>query len=127
MNYILTRVCSSEKGTFGVLTYNGEPLCVTCEDPWNDNKTSISCIPVGDYSVEKFNGNRFKDVWEIKNVPGRSVILIHGGNTIDDTHGCVLVGRSFSKLGNLPSVMQSQDCLTELRSKLPDKFKLTVR
>ena len=127
MSYILTRVCSSEKGTFGVLTHNDEPICVTCEDPWDDNKTSVSCIPVGAYQVEKFSGTKFKDVWEIKNVPSRSAILIHGGNTINDTHGCILVGRSFSHIGALPSVMQSQDALAELRAKLPAEFELVVR
>jgi len=120
---ILTRGATTAKGTFGILTMDGEPLCVTCEDPWNDNKTNISCIPDGEYNCSKFSGTKFKDVWEIKNVPGRSAILIHAGNTIEDTHGCVLVGRSF----NGRAITESQAALAMLRKKLPDNFTLTVR
>lgn len=123
----LTRCAGSDKGTFGVLSMNNEPLCVTCEDPWNNNQRMTSCIPIGVYKVKKFNGSRFKDVWELLDVPFRDAILIHGGNTINDTSGCILVGRSFSRIGDLPSVMQSQDALAELRTKLPDEFELVIR
>lgn len=127
MTLTLTRVCSSGKGTFGVLTSDEIPLCVTCEDPWEDNASNISCIPKGKYKCRKFNGAKFKDVWEVMNVPDRSAILIHAGNTIEDTHGCILVGRCFSKLGGYPAVLQSNDAMTELRAKLPQEFELEVR
>ena len=117
----LYRGPSSDKGTFGMLCLGDMPLCVTCEDPWNDNRKQISCVPAGTYSFKKFNGTRFKDVWDLQGVPGRSAILIHAGNTIDDTHGCILVGRCFSHLGNLPSVMQSQEAMQILREQLPDE------
>ena len=117
----LRRVCTSEKGTFGVIVRDDIPICLTCEDPWNDNRREISCIPSGTYIFKKFNGTKYKDVWEIENIPGRDAILIHAGNTIDDTRGCILVGRSFSYLGSLPSVMQSREALQILRDALPDE------
>lgn len=123
----LTRVVSSEKGTFGVLSMGDTPLCVTCEDPWNNNQRQISCIPEGTYKARKFNGTKFKDVWELLEVPGRSAILIHAGNSINDTHGCILVGRSFSHIGTLPAIMQSREALSELREKLPSTFEITIR
>ncbi len=123
----LTRVASSSKGTFGVITIDDVPFCVTCEDPWNNNERMISCIPPGVYPCAKFNGTKFKDVWEVKNVPGRSAILFHAGNTINDTHGCILVGRCFGASAGLPAVMQSQEVMTMLRDKLPDEFELVVR
>lgn len=123
----LTRVCSSDKGTFGVLCMDEKPLCTTCEDPWQNNAASISCIPLGVYKCRKHTGPRFKDVWEVTNVPNRSAILIHTGNTINDTHGCILVGRCFSSLGGYPAVLQSQDAMAELRSKLPDEFELVIK
>lgn len=122
----LTRVVSSNKGTFGVMFLHDEPICVTCEDPWVQNMTSISCIPEGIYKCSEFNGKRFKDVWEVRDVPGRSAILIHQGNTIDDTHGCILVGRCFGKLGNLPAVLQSSEAMQILRERLPSEFELII-
>lgn len=127
MTAILTRAPSSDKGTFGILCLGNIPLCVTCEDPWNDNKPNISCIPAGHYQCTKFNGARFSDVWEILNVPKRSAILIHNGNTIADTHGCVLVGSSFGALDGMPGVMDSVKTLTMLRHVLPDMFDLIIR
>lgn len=49
-------------------------------------------FPVGRYSVsgkrsEKFGANKI-----YLDVPGRSGIMFHGGNTKEDTKGCVLVG-----------------------------------
>jgi hypothetical protein len=123
----LTRCTSSAKGTFGVLSMDDEPLCVTCEDPWNQNKRQVSCIPKGIYNVIKRNSPKYKDHWHVQDVPGRDLILIHAGNTIDDTLGCILVGRAFSHLGKLPSVMQSKEAMSELRAKLPDQFTLEIR
>lgn len=124
---ILNRAPSSDRGTFGILSLNGMPLCVTCEDPWNDNKPQISCIPPGKYACGKFNGARFKNVWEVRSVPGRSAILIHAGNTMEDTQGCILVGESFGTLNGLPSVKNSAATLAMLRAKLPDVFALIIK
>lgn len=120
---ILTRVCSSEKGTFGVLTKDNIPLCVTCEDPWNDNERGISCIPEGTYNCIPHSGPQFKNVWLLENVPGRSAILIHAGNSIADTRGCILVGKYF--IG--PAIAESRLALQQLREKLPQTFTLTIR
>jgi len=127
MNLIITRGALSKQGTFGMLAIGDVPLCVTCEDPWENNQIGASCIPTGFYNCRKFNGSRFKDVWEVLNVPGRTAILIHAGNTINDTHGCILVGRCFGSSNGLPAVLQSQEALAILRDKLPDEFQLTIK
>lgn len=117
----LYRGPSSDKGTFGMLCMGDFPLCVTAEDPWNDNKPNISCIPEGSYNFVRRFSPRHRHHWHILNVPNRELVLIHGGNTINDTEGCILIGRSFSHLGNLPSVMQSQDTMQILREEIPDE------
>lgn len=122
----LHRVCSSPKGTFGVLVLNDIPLCVTCEDPWNDNKRNISCIPKGTYLCRDFSGTKYRNVWEVTGVPGRSAILIHQGNTISHTEGCILVGRGFNNVGDVPMVTDSRLTLDMLRTVLPDEFYLTI-
>jgi hypothetical protein len=42
------------------------------------------------------------------NVPGRNHILFHKGNTMEDTHGCILVGEEFSGTFDAPMIVSSQ-------------------
>lgn len=126
MKLKLMRAAQSEYGTFGVLSVDETPLCVTCEDPWNNNKIGESCIPVGTYSCVPHSGEHFQNVWELLDVPDRSAILIHGGNTIKDTRGCILVGGGFGKLGTMPCITNSQLILSQLRNLLPGEFELTI-
>ena len=74
----------------------------------------------------KHEGPRFKDVWEVTGVPGREAILIHQGNTMRDTDGCILVGEQFTQFGELPGVNNSVATLNHLRDIMPDKFWLVV-
>lgn len=128
MPYVeLTRVLSNDGGTFGVLHMDGKPLCVTLEDPWNDNKKNISCIPAGIYDCKKFSGAKYKDVWILENVPNRSYILIHAGNTQLDTQGCILVGKEFGNLRGRQAILRSQGALRLLRYHLPDEFTITIK
>lgn len=123
---VLRRTTSSDTGTFGVLSRNGKTLCVTCEDPWNDNRRGESCIPAGRYLCKPFSGAKYKNVWEVTGVPGRSAILIHAGNTIQDTQGCILVGQQLGTVDGLPAVVGSRAALEALRLTLPREFWLTV-
>lgn len=122
MQIDLIRVAQSEKGTFGVLVKDNIPLCVTCEDPWNDNKKGQSCVPAGTYLVDPHNGEKYKDVWILRDVPGRDAILIHNGNSIAHTQGCILVGKAFS----WASIINSRETLDYLRGVLPRSFQLTI-
>lgn len=100
---ILTRGHAFGMGTFGMLTGPGIE-CLTCERPWRGNRVSESCIPPGVYDmglrrstvVEETTGGDYLTGWEVKDVPGRSYIMFHPGNTIDDSEGCILPGRSLS-------------------------------
>lgn len=122
----LVRTVTGKEGTFGVLHDGAYPLCVTCEDPWNDNKEGESCIPAGTYNVTPHNGTKYKGVWILNDVPGRSAILIHHGNTIRDTRGCILTGQRFGVWRSLPAVMNSIDTIAYLRKRLPPKFTLEI-
>lgn len=126
MKVHIHRIPSTMSGTFGVLTIDDIPVCVTCEDPWRDNMREVSCIPEGTYTCKRFSGNRYQNVWEVTNVPGRSAILIHAGNTTDDTQGCVLVGLAYGNLNGKPAVVNSNMALDMLRRRLTDTFTLTI-
>ena len=64
----------------------------TLERPWVFNERKISCIPTGTYLVKRHISPKFGQCFKIQDVKGRSDILIHSGNVVNDTLGCVLVG-----------------------------------
>ena len=90
----LVRDKQDEWATLGRLFVDCEYLCRTLERPWLNNQRSVSCIPLGTYKGAIQPSPRFRrDLPELLDVPGRSQILFHAGNTPEDTEGCILVGR----------------------------------
>jgi len=88
---ILTRLRQGA-GTFGRLTGGGLTL-VTLEERWKHNARSISCIPAGTYPLHRTIYHKHGiETFEVTGVPDRSRILLHPGNTEEDTEGCILVG-----------------------------------
>ncbi len=123
-NITLTRISQSNEGTFGMMDdEDGNQLCVTIEPPPD---IQHPCIPAGIYDCIPHNGERWKHVWEITNVPGRSSILIHAGNTDADTRGCVVVGTKVGELNGNQAVLESLNALNKLRAELPDNFTITI-
>jgi hypothetical protein len=61
-------------------------------------------------------------------VPGRSEILIHAGNYVSDTAGCILVGDTPKDLDGdgLIDVPRSQDTLDELIERAGENGSLQV-
>jgi hypothetical protein len=92
----LIRITSNNYATLGVLVWNGIPLCMTMELPWRENHHDLSCIPAETYRVVRSVSEKFGETLLVTNVPGRTGILFHAGIKPDDTHGCILVGSSFS-------------------------------
>ena len=100
----LTRLSTSETGTHGVLSVNGRAMLVTLEPP-------KAIVPPGQYKLRLRWSPRFKrKLFEVADVPGHTDVLIHPGNTIKDTKGCILVG--LRKEGE--AVLQSRKALEEL-------------
>ena len=63
------------------------------ERGWLDNKSNVSCIPVGEYPVVLEHSPRFrKDLWEIYDVPGRSECKFHAANYARQLNGCIALG-----------------------------------
>ena len=98
VNLLLIRDTLNEVSTMGTLFLNGEEFCHTLELPWKENQRSISCIPAGEYDARirlpRESGTRNYIHLLVKDVPNRSYILVHIGNTTKDTKGCILVGQS---------------------------------
>lgn len=127
MKLTLQRGPSGQFGTFGLLYHGQIPLCNTLEDPPNNNKVGISCIPRGLYECLPHNGTKKKNVWILQNVPGRTGILIHDGNTIIDTQGCILVGTGIGVINGQPAITNTQTALNMLRKFLPKTFTLEIK
>ena len=96
INLLLIRDTFSKESTIGELFLNGERICDTLENPWQDNQRNVSCIPEGIYPVRlrlpRESGTRDYIHLLVKDVKDRDYILIHIGNTAKDTSGCILVG-----------------------------------
>lgn len=86
----------TEKGTFGVLLIEGRLFCYTLERPFLYNIRNLSCIFTGDYHCNYHVGST-KSGYLLKDVPGRSGIMIHSGNTVSDTAGCILLGKGLDR------------------------------
>jgi hypothetical protein len=128
----ISRFHNNKIQTLGVIQEieNYTPIKVlSClELPDLQNQSEISRIPYGFYNVEKRWSEHLKHHFHIKDVRGRSLILIHSGNYHSQILGCVLVGKSFkdiNKDGQL-DVSASRNALDELLAMMPDKFKLEI-
>ena len=102
---------------------------VTLELPWLNNQVQVSCIPIGEYVVQKRISEKFKKHFRVKNVPNRDLILIHQGNTKFDILGCILVGRkaSFVNKDVLIDISESRFVLAELIDLMPSEFMLEIK
>jgi len=114
----LVRVTECNGATLGVLCLDDSPEFVTLEDAWRDNERQISCIPQGRYKVKLHRSPRFGVVYRVEDVPQRSDILIHAGNTHKDTHGCILLGMQFGKLGSNSAILASRSALVQFMEKM---------
>ena len=93
----LTRIAQNKYGTFSALTLQGEAFCIALELPWHDNLRNFSCIPTGSYICKRIYSPRFRETFVLRDVPNRSHILFHKGNTTKDTSGCILLGQRFGE------------------------------
>lgn len=114
--------------TLGMLIV-GERVFKTLELPWRDNKRNMSCIPAGEYNVdymERSASGKYRGCFHVKNVPGRSEILIHSGNVSAHTRGCIIVGGKTGELSGQPAVLNSMSALRELGAIVERKTKMRV-
>ena len=104
----LARDVVSDEGTFGSLQLEDGPMLRTTELPWRDNATGRSCIPPGKYRCEIVNSPRFGKVYEVRDVPGRTNILLHAANFGGDKElgwhsellGCIAPAMAIGTLKN---------------------------
>lgn len=100
MELTLNRCFKGDTYTIGTLYINGVRYCDTLEDKVRDlaREPKISgrtAIPAGRYKVIVTVSPRFgRELPRLCDVPYFEGILIHRGNTNEDTSGCILVGEN---------------------------------
>lgn len=105
MELLLTRdlkKCAGKKYTEGRLSVNGTYLCDTLEPQWRDigwgrpgkKVNRRTAIPAGRYAVVMTKSPKFgRWLPLLLNVPQFTGIRMHEGNTVEDTAGCILLGK----------------------------------
>lgn len=98
MKLMLIRDSFSSGSTAGVLFIDSLPFCNTLEPAISIGKKvkygKGCCVAPGIYSIDFHYSSKFgKYMLTLCGVRGRSGILIHSGNTPNDTSGCILVGK----------------------------------
>jgi hypothetical protein len=128
MKVEIIRVEQGDDGTFGVLKLEGKCFCVTLELPWVDNQNNISCIPDSDYICYRFDSPSHGEVWELQDVPNRTHVQIHPGNSVKDTLGCIVVAQYFGKLQGNRAVLNSGNTFKQfmLATKQANRLDLTI-
>lgn len=107
MELKLIRISKQSDSTSGILLIDNEFACYTLEDEEREVKVwGETAIPKGKYEIKFRNeggfhnkySDRFKSIHkgmlELQNVRGFEFILIHCGNTDENTAGCILIGDS---------------------------------
>ena len=110
-----------------LIVWSGDSVlyeCRTLELDWKNNERNISCIPEGVYGVGPRAYGGFHDVAKKKwghdtalwvmGVGGRDDVLIHWGNFLRCTKGCLLVGESKGYQGDDNVVWRSQKAFRRL-------------
>ena len=92
------------------------------ERPWLYNRPNVSCIPAnclpdGVYMVdylERSASGKYRNVYWVRGVPGRTGILIHGGNLVSHSLGCLILGMRRGSLAGQPAVLNSRTAMQQL-------------
>jgi len=127
---VLVRYYTGDQGTVGKLLAPAADVEVwMLELPDRQNRTGLSRIPAGEYTCVPYNSPKFGRVWLVKNVPGRSAVLIHKGNLAGEitkgfktqSRGCLLPAWVIGKMGNQLAGLNSTRAFTEIKNKIGEK------
>ena len=113
-----------DAGTFGKIKLACAEL-LTLEPCDLNNEPDDSCIPEGVYHCVRVMSPKFGNTFMVQGVASRSNILLHAGNTKEDTHGCILLG-----LERGPgSILKSRDAVALFMQETAgvDQFDIAIR
>lgn len=119
MKLRVERLWKKDTYTIGKLYVDDKYFCNTLEDTVRDlsKEKKIpgkTAIPYGEYKVVFNWSPKFgRNLPRLLNVPAFEGILIHPGNTANDSAGCILVGKN-TEVGRLTESRYTSDKLNVL-------------
>lgn len=115
-------------GVLGALRIGKKVFCATLEPADQDNAPNHSCIPASQYLCCRWESLKFGETFKVLNVPMRTDILFHKGNTDEDTAGCVILGITWGNLSGNRAVLNSGKSFESFMDALKnyDEFILTI-
>lgn len=129
-----------ESYTIGSLSIDGKKFCDTLEDRVRDlNKNGVfdgdekkvygeTAIPYGTYDVVVDYSPKFKrELPRLQNVRHFEGILIHRGNTAEDSAGCILVGENKVKGKVINSTPYERELVRILKEAQGRKEPITIK
>lgn len=136
---LIERLWPKKDYIIGRLYVNGVFFCNTLENPDRGLRSYMTesqikalkianhtAIADGQYKVVLRQSPRFKRILPlILNVKGFSGVLFHAGNTVNDTAGCILVGKN-DKKGCLSESKITEQNLVNLLKQY-DNIELTIK
>ena len=131
MRLILKRLYLKTDYTIGKLYMDGKYFCDTLEDQVRDltKERKIpgrTAIPAGVYEIVVNVSPRFKrKLPRLLDVPGFDGILVHRGNTAEDTAGCILVGENRER-GKVINSTRYEVQLTGILERAQEKGEITI-
>lgn len=123
---LLNRTSTSEAGTFGELSQDGNHLCYMVERPYTGDHPCIAC---GTYTFNQFNSPTKGNVWlrdDKAANDGRTMIEMHPANWARQLLGCLAPGRNIELIEGMMGVSDSDNTFIMLKAALPDSFELTI-
>lgn len=120
--------------TLSKLYVNNKFECYILEDGFNEPKIwGETRIPSGRYEIIRRYEGKFAELYRkkfnhvsalwLQDVPNFTFILIHIGNTVLDTHGCLLTGTRYTKKHDEYTVQESTRAYRKLYTKISRNFK----
>ncbi len=115
-------------GVWGRLNMPSGLTLSTLERPWEGNAPELSCIPEGVYICRRFESPTYGETFIVEDVSGRTYILFHPGNGIENSKGCILVAQRLAIWDNELKIGDSRKGFNEFMSELEgvEEFELIV-
>ena len=109
----LERFIHSLAGVIGRIRL-GDFWIFTLEPRWLSNQPNRSCIPLGNYEIKRHIRPSGQPSILLLDVPRRTEILFHPGNTLRDTQGCILPGMDYEVTSEIARVFSSAEAMDDL-------------